>query len=213
MSAVSHGVDAGSRSPLAAKRHVLHPIATRLFHWVNAGATLIMIGSGMAIYNAHPILPFSFPGWLTIGGWLGGATMWHFAAMWFLAGNLSLWLVHGFLTGRFRRKLWPISPRAVLADALAALKGQLGHADLSVYNAVQRLLYAGVLLLLVLAVTSGLAIWKPVQLRVITTVLGGFQGARLVHFLAMSGIAGFVVIHVIMALTVPKSLVAMIRGR
>jgi thiosulfate reductase cytochrome b subunit len=197
--------------PAVAPR-LVHPRFVRLTHWVNALATIILIASGLQIYNAAPILPFSFPDAVTLGGWLGGALLCHFAAMWVMLANLLLMLGYGFLTGRYRRRLLPLSPTEALADAGRALRGKLDHGDLGRYNGVQRLMYAGVLALLVLVVASGLAIWKPVQLRWLTTTMGGFQAARIVHFLSMSGIAAFLVIHLTMALLVPKSLFAMLRG-
>jgi thiosulfate reductase cytochrome b subunit len=194
-------------------RKLIHPRIVRITHWINAVAIIIMIGSGMQIYNAHPILPFSFPNWMTIGGWLGGAILWHFAFMWVLMANFALMLGYGLVSGRYVRKLWPISPSGVLRDGLAALKGHLAHADLSIYNQVQRLLYVGVLAGIILAILSGFAIWKPVQLQAITNLMGGFQGARIVHFIAMVGITGFLAVHVAMALIVPASLNAIVRGR
>jgi len=121
--------------------------------------------------------------------------------------------VLGVLTGRFRRKLVPIRPADVLSDARAALTGKLNHDDLSVYNAVQKLLYLGVILAGIVIVLSGLAIWKPVQLQELTALFGGYDAARYVHFFAMATIVGFLIVHVIMALVVPKSLRAMITGR
>lgn len=197
----------------ATQTRAIHPWPVRLTHWINAAAILIMIGSGWQIYNAHPILPFRFPNWLTIGGWLGGATQWHFAAMWLLMLNFAGMLAYGLGTGRYRRKLLPVRPVEILADIRAALAGRLLHADLSRYNGVQKLLYAGVLGAILLVILSGFAIWKPVQLGFITSFMGGFQGARIVHFLAMSAITGFITVHVAMALLVPKTLGAMLRGR
>jgi len=192
---------------------VIHPVWVRITHWLNAIAMLLMIGSGWQIYNASPLFDFSFSRSITIGGWLAGALQWHFAAMWLLAINGAIYLILGFATGRFRRKLWPISPRAVIADGIAALKGKLSHEDLSVYNAVQKLLYAGVILAGVVVVLSGLSIWKPVQLQWLTALFGGYDAARYVHFFAMAAIVGFLVVHVALALLVPKSLRAMIAGR
>ncbi len=191
----------------------IHPLPIRIIHWINALAIVVMIGSGWQIYNAHPILPFTFPSSITIGGWLGGALLWHFAAMWMLMANFALYLAYGIATGRFRRKLWPITPREVAADIKAALGGRLAHADLAHYNGVQKLLYVGVIVLVALAIVSGFAVWKPVQLAPLTAAMGGFQGARIVHFLAMSGIVGFLLVHVAMAVLVPRSLRAMVRGR
>jgi thiosulfate reductase cytochrome b subunit len=200
-------------TPAAPARAVIHPVWVRVTHWINVVAMVVMIGSGWEIYNASPLFPFRFPRAITLGGWLAGALLWHFAAMWLLAVNGLIYLVLGILTGRFQRKLVPIRPGDVLADAKAALTGKLNHDDLSVYNAVQKLLYLGVILAGIVIVLSGLAIWKPVQLQELTAVFGGYDAARYVHFFAMATIVGFLVVHVVMALLVPKSLRAMITGR
>ncbi len=191
----------------------VHPAIVRLTHWLNAIAVTIMILSGWQIYNASPILPFSFPSWMTLGGWLGGAIQWHFAAMWLLMANGLIYLAYGIASGRLRHRFLPISPREIVGDLAAALKGKLAHDDIAHYNGVQKLFYVGVIAALILVVFSGLAIWKPVQVWWLTAAFGGFQGARLVHFLAMSVIAGFVLVHVVMALLVPKTIRAMIFGR
>ncbi len=191
----------------------IHPLWVRLTHWVNALAMFMMIGSGWQIYDASPLFRFGFPPVITLGGWLAGALLWHFAAMWLLVVNGLIYVGLGLATGRFRRKLLPIRPSQVVADVRAALRGRLSHEDLSVYNAVQRLLYLGVILCGVLIVLSGLSIWKPVQLNALVTLFGGYDTARYVHFFAMSAIVGFIAIHVIMALLVPRSLRAMIIGR
>jgi thiosulfate reductase cytochrome b subunit len=200
-------------TPAAPAGAVIHPVWVRVTHWINVVAMVVMIGSGWEIYNASPLFPFVFPRGITLGGWLAGALLWHFAAMWLLAVNGLVYLVLGVLTGRFRRKLVPIRPADVLSDARAALTGKLNHDDLSVYNAVQKLLYLGVILAGIVIVLSGLAIWKPVQLQELTALFGGYDAARYVHFFAMATIVGFLIVHVIMALLVPKSLRAMITGR
>jgi thiosulfate reductase cytochrome b subunit len=194
-------------------RAVIHPVWVRVTHWINVVAMVVMIGSGWEIYNASPLFPFRFPRSITLGGWLAGALLWHFAAMWLLAVNGHVYVVLGIVTGRFRRKLVPIRPGDVLADARAALTGKLAHDDLAVYNAVQKLLYLGVILAGIVIVLSGVAIWKPVQLQELTALFGGYDAARYVHFFAMAAIVGFLVVHVIMAVLVPKSLRAMISGR
>ncbi|MEQ1863511.1 MAG: cytochrome b/b6 domain-containing protein [Micropepsaceae bacterium] len=191
----------------------VHPIIVRVTHWLNAIAVVIMILSGWQIYNASPILPFSFPRWMTLGGWLGGAIQWHFAAMWLLMANGLIYLGYGVASGRIRTRFFPISPREVIGDLAAALRGKLAHDDIAHYNGVQKVFYVGVIGALILVAPSGLAIWKPVQLWWLTLLFGGFQGARLVHFLAMGVIAGFILIHVVMALVVPKTIRAMIFGR
>jgi len=191
----------------------IHPLWVRVTHWINAVAMIVMIGSGWQIYNASPLFDFEFPSSITIGGWLAGALLWHFAAMWLLMVNGIVYLVLGIVSGRLRQKLLPILPSQVVADVLAALQGRLAHEDLSVYNAVQRLLYLGVILAGIVVVLSGLSIWKPVQLQELTALFGGYDSARYVHFLAMAAIVGFLLVHVVVALIVPKSLRAMIYGR
>ena len=200
-------------TPPEPARTLIHPLWVRLTHWVNAVAMVVMIGSGWEIYNASPLFPFAFPPAITLGGWLAGALLWHFAAMWLLAVNGLIYVVLGVATGRFRRMLVPIRPREVLADAKAAIARNLSYDDLSIYNAVQKLLYLGVILVGVVIVLSGLAIWKPVQLQELAAAFGGYTAARYVHFFAMAAIVAFLLIHVIMSFLVPKSLRAMIVGR
>jgi thiosulfate reductase cytochrome b subunit len=198
----------------AAGPGTIHPVWVRVTHWINALAMLMMIGSGWQIYNASPLFPsFTFASAITLGDWLAGALLWHFAAMWLLAVNGLVYLTLGLATGRFRRKLLPLRPGQVIADARAALSGHLSHDDLSVYNAVQKLLYLGVILCGIVMVLSGLSMWKPVQLRELSLLFGGYDAARYVHFFAMAAIVGFVAIHIVMAFLVPKSLRAMIIGR
>jgi thiosulfate reductase cytochrome b subunit len=191
----------------------IHPGWVRVCHWINAIAILVMIGSGWQIYDASPLFNFTFPRSIALGQWLGGGLLWHFAAMWVLVINGLVYVSLGLVTGRFRRKLLPIYPSEVLADSKAALTFKLSHEDLSHYNAVQKLLYTGVLLCGVLIVLSGLSIWKPVQFQELTTVFGGYDFARYVHFTAMALIVAFIIVHVALALLVPKSLRAMIAGR
>ena len=191
---------------------IVHPLYVRITHWINALAMLVMIGSGWQIYNASPLFPFTFPPSVTLGGWLAGGILWHFAAMWLLIANGLVYVTLGLATGRFR-KLLPIRPGDVMRDLGAALTGRLRHDDLARYNAVQKLLYAGILLTGVVIVASGFAIWKPVQLRPLTMLFGGYEAARYVHFFAMAAIVAFLVLHIVMALLVPKSLRAMIKGR
>lgn len=192
---------------------VVHPAWVRVTHWINALAMLMMIGSGWQIYDASPLFGFTFPSQIALGNWLAGALLWHFAAMWLLVVNGLVYVSLGILTGRFRRKLFPIHLREVMRDAGAALRGKLSHDDLSVYNAVQKLLYAGVLLAAIVIVLSGLSIWKPVQFWWLTDFFGGYNTARYVHFGAMTSIVAFLTVHVILALIVPQSLRAMIFGR
>ena len=192
---------------------IIQPAWVRAMHWTNAVAIVLMIMSGWQIYNASPLFKFSFSSSITLGGWLGGGLLWHFAAMWLLMANGLLYLITGLATGRFRRKLLPITPSGVVADTRAALTFKLSHADLSKYNNVQKLLYAGIIAVGIVIVLSGLSIWKPVQLQYLTALFGGYDVARYVHFICMALICAFLVVHVALALLVPKSLRAMIIGR
>lgn len=191
----------------------IHPRWVRICHWINALAILVMIGSGWQIYDASPLFGFTFPPQFALGNWLAGALLWHFAAMWVVIVNGIVYVTLGLVTGRFRRKLLPIRPGDVVTDIKAALTFKLAHDDLSHYNAVQKVLYSGVILAGIVIVLSGLSIWKPVQLQELTTLFGGYDVARYVHFIAMAVIVGFLVVHVALALIVPKSLRAMITGR
>ena len=197
----------------SAKGRVIQPAWVRALHWTNAFAMVLMIMSGWQIYNASPLFGFSFAKSITLGGWLAGALLWHFAAMWLLMVNGLIYLAVGIATGRFRRKLLPITPGGVISDTRAALTGKLSHEDLTRYNQVQKLLYAGVIVIGIVIVLSGLAIWKPVQLQYLTALFGGYDAARYVHFFCMAAIVAFIVVHVALALLVPKSLRAMIIGR
>jgi thiosulfate reductase cytochrome b subunit len=194
-------------------RKTIHPRWVRITHWVNALAMLVMIGSGWQIYDAAPLFGFTFPRQIALGNWLAGALLWHFAAMWILMINGLVYLILGIVSGRFRRKLFPIYPRQVLTDLFAALRGKLSHDDLSVYNAVQKLLYLGIIVAGITIVLSGLSIWKPVQFQALTSFFGGYNTARYVHFAAMTTIVAFLFVHVTLAVLVPKTLRAMIIGR
>jgi thiosulfate reductase cytochrome b subunit len=192
---------------------VTHPGWLRATHWLNAVAVLVMITSGWRIYNASPLFPFlEFPSALTLGGWLGGALLWHFAAMWLLFANGVFYLTMGAITGRFRRQLFPLRPLQVWRDFNSAIRGRLAH-DLTHYNAVQKLAYLIAILDLVMIVLSGLVVFKPVQFPLLRTLMGGYEGARFVHFTGMAILVAFVLIHVVMAAAVPRTILAMIRGR
>jgi thiosulfate reductase cytochrome b subunit len=205
----SPALEAGVRRP-----HAIQPLWLRITHWLNALAALVMMFSGWRIYDASPVFAgFVIPTSITLGGWLGGALQWHFAAMWLLFFNGLVYLAMNLATGRWRTKFFPLSPRAVLRDLRAALTGRLSHADLSQYNAVQKLAYLVAITDLVVLVLSGLAIWKSVQFPLLRELMGGYDRARVVHFCAMSVLAAFVLVHVTMVALVPRSLLTMLRGR
>jgi thiosulfate reductase cytochrome b subunit len=202
-----------------------HPLARRILHWVMALSVLIMIGSGWRIYNASPVFSFlAFPEWATLGGdvqaslarhgdpGVASAIAWHLAAMWTLVVSYVLFVLWGIVSGHFRRDFLPVGPRSVMRDFIAALRLRLAH-HLGEYNAVQKATYIGVLIAIALMILSGIVIWKPVQSYPLELLFGGFQGARMVHFLVMAGIVLFLLVHVALTLIVPRTLLAMVVGR
>jgi thiosulfate reductase cytochrome b subunit len=191
----------------------LHPLPVRIMHWTNAAAMLIMITSGWKIYNDEVIFGWlHFPEAITLGKYAQHGLQWHFFGMWILAINGMIYLIYGLVTGRFREKLLPIRPGEVIAALGDALRFRLKHDDLTHYNAVQKVLYVGIILVGIVIVISGLAIWKPIQFSELTSLFYDFQTARLVHFLCMSAIVAFLIVHVMLAILVPKSLLAMLTG-
>jgi thiosulfate reductase cytochrome b subunit len=183
----------------------IQPAWVRIAHWLNALAAVLMMLSGWRIYDASPVFRgFTIPTGITLGGWLGGALQWHFAAMWLLFFNALFYLAMNF---------FPLSPKAILHDLGEALKGHLSHADPSRYNAVQKFAYLFIMLDITVLILSGLAIWKSVQFPLLRELMGGYDFARVVHFCAMALLAGFIVVHLTMVALVPRSLLTMIRGR
>jgi len=191
----------------------IHPLPVRITHWINVLAILVMVLSGWRIYNAAPLFAFKFPTAWTLGGWLAGALQWHFAAVWLFVINGLVYTGYGVLSGHFRRKFLPVTPRALLRDIGQALRGNLAHDNLAVYNAAQRAAYLGAIVLAVVLVLSGLAIWKPVQLQELAALMGDYEGARYVHFFAMVLLLLFVAVHVVMVALVPRTFPAMLTGR
>lgn len=190
----------------------IHPLVVRITHWINAFAIACMILSGWRIFDASPLFDFEIPHWATLGGWLGGALAWHFAAMWLLVGNGIVYLAYGFVSGHFGRHFRPLDLKEVRRDLAAALRLRLAHTP-GAYNAVQRLAYVTVIALICAAVLSGLAVWKPVQFHALAALMGDYEGARRVHFAAMCGIVGFIVVHLALVALVPKTLLPMIFER
>ena len=191
----------------------LHPWPVRVMHWVNALAMIVMITSGWGIYNDYVIIGgLHFGQSLRLGSWAAESLLWHFAGMWFLAVNGLIYLLYGMFTGRFRERLLPIKVADLVTTIRDTVRLHIAHEDITHYNAVQKVLYLVVILAGMSQVITGLAIWKPIQFSGLVSLFGGFQGARLVHFLGMVVIVGFLVVHVLLALLVPKTLWAMLAG-
>ena len=201
-----------------------HPMVVRISHWLMAFSILVMVGSGWRIYNASPIFDFRFPEQLSLGGdveaalarhndpGVASAIAWHFAGMWILATAYLLFMIWGLISGHFRRNFLPVVPRAFISDFIAAARFRLAH-RLGTYNAVQKVFYWGVLALVAVMLISGIAIWKPVQTWPLEVLFGGFQGARIIHFLGMAGIVAFLLVHITLVALVPTTLVAMVLGK
>ena len=195
------------------RQRPLHPLPLRIMHWVNAITIFIMVGSGWKIYNDEVLFGWlHFPEALTIGKYAQHGLQWHFFGMWILVINGLSYLTYGLVSGRFRRMLLPIRVGDLVSTVKDTLHFKLSHDDPTKYNAVQKLLYVGVISAGILIVISGLAIWKPVQFSELVALFGNFQNARLVHFCCMTAIVLFVVVHVTLALLVPQTLVAMFSG-
>jgi thiosulfate reductase cytochrome b subunit len=197
---------------ISTERIKIHTLSVRIFHWVNAVAMVMMITSGWQIYNASPLFEsIEFPDYVTLGGWLGGGLLWHFAAMWLFVSNLLIYVLIGIFSGHFKQALFPVTPRSVAQDLGKAIRGKLPH-DVGSYNAVQKISYLGVIAIMLLVFISGLCVWKPVQFQTLGILFGGYEGARLVHFICMSLICAFIVMHLVLVAIVPSTFIPMITG-
>ncbi len=174
---------------------------------------LVMITSGWGIYDDDVVVRgLHFPQALRLGEWAAPSLNWHFAGMWLLVLNGLAYLTYGLVTGRLRERLLPIRFSELVTTVRDTLHLKIAHEDLTTYNAVQKLLYVVVILAAASQVVTGLAIWKPIQFSGLVSLLGGFQDARIIHFLGMSVIVGFLVVHVLLSLLVPQTLWAMLAG-
>ena len=205
-----------------------HHWVVRATHWVNAVALTLMVMSGLRIFDAYPgfarkggafcCYPFEgkeIPRAFTFGGGLSGARNWHFAMMWVLALNGLVYLSFIYLHGEWRDL---VPRRGDLRDAWQMVRFYLyvrrDHPHQGKHNALQKGAYFSLPLLGILAVLTGLAIWKPVQLAPLTHLFGGYAWARYWHFLVMLALVVTALGHVFMVFAVdPASLPSMITGR
>jgi thiosulfate reductase cytochrome b subunit len=222
--AVDASAAAGSR-PRGVRRH---NILVRLTHWLTFPLVFAMVASGLQIYRAYPRFgerggpylanPFqdaAFPEWSRLGGWLAGGLNWHFMLMWPLMGVGLIYFAYMVVSGEWRKLVFrPRDVRPALEMAKYYLRLRPEHPAQGKHNALQKQAYTLILLLGVLSVVSGLAMWKPVQLSWLVTLLGGFQRARYWHFWAVWLFVGFTVVHVLLVFIAdPASLRGMITGR
>lgn len=205
-----------------------HHWVVRVTHWVSALAIIVMVGSGLRIFNAYPAFhrrgetfccyPFEgkpIPGWLTFGGWLAGARNWHFAMMWVLVIAGLVYLAFIYLHGEWRTL---VPRRGMLRDAREMARFYLfvrkDHPRQGKYNALQRATYFSLPIIATLQVATGIAIWKPVQLAWLTGIFGGYVWARYWHFLITVLLVVLIAAHVFMVLaTDPYSITSMITGK
>ncbi|WP_448663097.1 cytochrome b/b6 domain-containing protein [Sphingomonas sp. CJ20] len=204
----------GAAAPIRVYRHRL---VTRLWHWLNALALFVMIGSGLMIFNAHPRLYWGnyganydpawltlprFPGWATIPSYysLSGARHWHLFFALVLAFALLFYLLWSLINRHIQRDLrirrGELAPRHLWADLRAHLSLRFHDPENPrAYNIFQKLSYVGVLfVLLPVLILSGLAL-APGMWPWIADLFGGRQSARSVHFIAMVLITLFTLVH------------------
>lgn len=208
----------------AVKRH--HWIV-RVTHWVTFLVLIGMIASGLQIYAAYARFgerdgPFyvnvfedyAFPRWSRLGGWLAGGLNWHFALMWPLIATGALYLGYLVASGEWRSLLFrPRDIRGAIEMQTYYLRLSKDHPPQGKHNPLQKLAYTFIIVLGVLSVLTGFAIYKPTQLSWLSTLFGGFQAARYWHFWTVWIFVGFLIVHVLLVFVVdPASLRAMISG-
>ncbi len=179
-----------------------HPLIIRMTHWLNVIALIIMVMSGLGIYNASPVLPYdwNFPAYLTLGGWLQGARQWHFLGMWLFFVNGFIWVAynllskHGWRTTIFSKKDFS----GVLPMIRYYLRLRKEHPPVKKYNALQKAAYTTIAFVALGAVLTGLGIYWPVQFSLITRLFGNYDAARVWHFAFMAALVLFVAGHLFM---------------
>jgi len=188
-----------------------HPLAVRWMHWINFPLLAMMIWSGILIYWANQVYDIRlfgydlfhlFPPWfydtLGIPFRLAEGLQLHFFFMWLFAVNGVVYIIYTILSGEWRA-LIPIpaslkrAPLVALHDAhIVKQKPPQGK-----YNDAQRLAYTGVIAVGAGSVLTGLAIYKPLQLAWLTSLLGGYEWARWEHFWLMILFLLFFLVHII----------------
>jgi thiosulfate reductase cytochrome b subunit len=184
-----------SKKSVAPKQAVL----AKAFHWINIISLLLMITSGLQIYNANPVFGgragWHFPPFLLLGGWLAGGRHWHFAAMWLFSLNLLAYGLYILFSRRWQR-------RFVSDSDIRAL--QVGQNPKRKAYAWHRLVYTAIIPVLLLAITTGLAMYKPVQLHWLSGLFGSWQTLRTIHFMTVPIVILFALTHSLLALKVGR---------
>ena len=205
-----------------------HHWIVRVTHWSATVLIFGMVASGLQIYRAYarfgerggpyypnPFQDVAFPEWARLGGWLAGGINWHFFLMWPLMAVGALYVVYLGVSGEWRKLLFrPRDVRPAIEMQKYYFRLRKDHPPQGKHNALQKGAYTGIVVLGLLAVLTGFAVWKPVQLWWLTALFGGFQAARYWHFWAVWAFVAFAVVHVILVFAAdPASLRAMITGR
>ncbi|MBD2297024.1 cytochrome b/b6 domain-containing protein [Nostoc sp. FACHB-190] len=183
---------AGKRSkPPAGPKQEL---AAKIFHGLNIISLILMIGSGLQIYNANPVFGgrggWTFPRTFLLGGWLGGGRNWHFAAMWIFSLNLLVYGIYIFSTKRWEKRFVSQGDLQVL---------QKGQNPKRKNYAWHRLIYTGIVPVLILAIASGVAMYKPAQLHWLSGLFGSWQTLRVIHFITVPIVIIFVIGHFLLS--------------
>ncbi len=184
------------------RKEYQHPLIIRITHWVNFIALCIMVTSGMRIYNASPIWNFEFPRALTLGGWLAGARMWHFFGMWLFALNGLVWFLYNVLSrhGRTTTLFRKVDLSGVLPMILYYLRMRKVHPPAKKYNSLQKLAYTTIPVAGLGSILTGMSLYWPVQFSRIAALFGGYDSARIVHFLFTCVLVLFFLGHMLMVL-------------
>lgn len=172
-------------------------LLAKIFHWTNLISLFVMLFSGLQIYNANPVFggrgAWHFPGFLTLGGWLGGGRNWHFAAMWFYALNLLWYGLYILISRRWQKRFASGSDMKALRVSQNAKRKNY---------ALHRLVYTAILPVLVLSIVSGLAMYKPASFHGLTSLFINWQTLRTIHFATVPIVIVFTLIHSLLALRV-----------
>ncbi len=210
---------------------VRHRALVRWTHWLNALFLAGMIGSGLQIYTAYAHFgyhgdtfavpnPFdatrrAVPHALLLGGWLAGGLRWHFTLAWGFVLTGLAYVIFLAVSGEWRALLFrPSEVPAAWQMMLYYLRIRKTHPAQGKHNALQKSAYTFVLLLAIIAILSGFALAKPIELSWLTAAFGGYELTRYWHFVSVWLFTAFIVVHVIAVLVSdPASLRAIITGR
>jgi len=188
-----------------------HPLAIRWFHWVNFPLLAIMIWSGILIYWANDVyrlgwgnktvlkfFPQSFYATLHIPFKLALGMAMHFFFMWLFFVNGLLYVLYTFISGEWRYLL--PNKRSFKEAWLVVLHDLHLRKELpsqAKYNAAQRIAYSAIIVMGFGSIVTGLAIYKPAQLYWLCAICGGYEAARIEHFVLMIGYCLFFIIHIV----------------